>query len=306
MRALRCFGLVAACAAGGLAGCVAGGGAPSVEPPAGVPNVATRVAAGLRRPHYMPTFGSARPFVRPDNFLTYGGGPVLVKPKMYLTLWGYEAAGDPERVAKLLQRYGAHVGASAYDNIYTQYYEVSGGKTIHIANPSNQFGGVWNDDSTIPKAPTDEQVAAEALRAVKHFGYDPNGSYVVATAHNHSTSGFGTSFCGYHSSTQYKKRNVSYTNLPYVPDAGAACGANAIGPAPGQSGKTEGVTIVEGHEYAETVTDPMPFSGWNSVQGEIADMCGVLDIENDPFGTKHYASQAEFSDATQSCVHHYP
>ena len=174
---------------------------------------------GSNRPHYMPTRGTAPSQVRPDAFLTYGNGPVLVNPKMYVILWGYQAAGDPNHVAKLLQQYGTRVGGSAYDNIYTQYYEVAGGKTIQIANRAKQFGGIWNDDSSIPKAPTDAQIAAEALKGVRHFGYDPSGSYVVATAHKHSGSGFGTAWCAYHSSTQYKGKNVSYTDLPYVPDA---------------------------------------------------------------------------------------
>jgi hypothetical protein len=254
----------------------------------------------------MPTRATAPSQVRPDAFLTYGNGPVLVNPQMYVILWGYQAAGDPNHVGKLLQQYGTRVGGSAYNNIYTQYYEVAGGKTIQVANRAKQFGGIWKDDSSIPKAPTDAQIAAEALKGVRHFGYDPSGSYVVATAHKHSGSGFGTAWCAYHSSTQYKGKNVSYTDFPYVPDAGSQCGANLIAAGPNQNGEDEGVTIVEGHEYAESITDPHPFSGWNSVQGEIADLCGWLDVENDPFGDKTYASQAEFSDATQSCVHHYP
>ncbi len=52
------------------------------------------------------------------------------------------------------------------------------------------------------------------------------------------------------------------------------CGANFISPPKDESGADEGVTIVEGHEYAESVTDPNPPSGWyNNSYGEIGDIC---------------------------------
>ncbi len=47
--------------------------------------------------------------------------------------------------------------------------------------------------------PTDAQVAQEALAGVSHFGYDVNGSYIVATPHGRNSQGFGTTFCAHHS-----------------------------------------------------------------------------------------------------------
>jgi hypothetical protein len=91
-----------------------------------------------------------------------------------------------------------------------------------------------------------------------------------------------------------------------MPDAGASCGSNII-PAPGdESGVDEGVTIVEGHEYGESVTDVNPPSGWyNNSYGEIGDICAWVNIQNDPFGSNSYTMQPMFSNATQSCVHSY-
>ncbi len=69
----------------------------------------------------------------------------------------------------------------------------------------------------------------------------------------------------------------------------------------------EGVTIVEGHEYGESVTDPNPPTGWyNNREGEIGDICAWQDIENDPFAKQSFTSQPMFSNATQSCVQSYP
>ncbi|HET9087349.1 MAG TPA: hypothetical protein VFN53_07495 [Acidobacteriaceae bacterium] len=52
-------------------------------------------------------------------------------------------------------------------------------------------------------------------------------------------------------------------------DAGASCGANfnSLGP-------DAGITIVEGHEVAETITDQFPSSAWIDAYGyEIGDKC---------------------------------
>ncbi len=255
-------------------------------------------------PHYMATRENATRQVKPMILLSYGGGPVLVAPKAYIVFWGYRTYGDANGVASLLKAYQKHVGGSSHDNIYDQYYEISGG-TTYITNPAGtlQFGGAWNDNSAVPLHPTDAQIAQEALRAVTHFGYDANGSYVVATPHGRSTSGFGSSFCAYHSTAYSAGQYVSYTDLPYMPDAGSSCGASIIHAPGDESAVDEGVTIVEGHEYGESVTDPVPASGWyNQQQGEIGDICAWQNIQNDPFGPKSYTMQPMFSNATQSCV----
>jgi len=259
-------------------------------------------------PHYMATVHNVKNQAKPMITLNYGGGPVLVAPKVYFIFWGYKTYGDTYKVKPLLKSYGKHIGGSAYNNIYTQYYMTSGASTINITNPRRQLGGIWEDDkNAVPAHPTDSQVATEAVAGVAHFGYDPNGSYVVATPTGHSSSGFGTSYCAYHGATSSGGKLVSYTNLPYMPDAGGNCGANFITPPNDESGADEGVTIVEGHEYGESVTDPNPPSGWyNNSYGEIGDICAWQNVQNDPYGKKSYSAQPMFSNASQSCVHSYP
>jgi hypothetical protein len=259
-------------------------------------------------PHYMATTRQPRPQVQPDFELSYGGGPVQVTPKVYFIFWGYKKYGDSNGVAPLLEQWMENVGGGdGHNNVYTQYYEISGIKQIYITNPSKQYGGAWEDDTdAVPLHPTDAQVAAEALRGVAHFGYNANASYVVATPHGRSSIGFQTSWCGYHSAAWSSGRLVSYTNLPYVPDAGGDCGANWISPPSDETGADEGVTIVEGHEQGESVTDPEPFTGWNSAGGEIGDLCAWMNIQNDRFGSHFYTEQPMWSNATSSCVHVYP
>ncbi len=259
-------------------------------------------------PHYMATLSNATRQVKPMILLNYGNGPVLTKPTTYIIFWGYNTYGDTDGVKALLKNYSKDIGHSAHDNIYTQYYMKSGSKTTDIKNGKDQYGGAWEDDTNaVPAHPTDAQVAQEALLGVAHFGYHKNASYVVATPTGHSSSGFGSQWCAYHSAAYSSGKLVSYTNLPYMPDAGGNCGANFTSPPSDESAIDEGVTIVEGHEYGESVTDPNPPTGWyNNAEGEIGDICAWQDIENDPFahGTS-YTMQPMFSNATQSCVQSY-
>lgn len=255
--------------------------------------------------HYAATRHFASPAVPALASVRYDGGPVLVDPKIYLIFWGYKRYGDPDKVQNLLESYTKNMGGSSHNNIETQYYEVVSGSTIYITNPKDQFGGVWSDDSAVPKSPTDEDVSSEVLKSIAHLGYHANGLYVVATPTGHSTAGFSTNWCAYHSNTFYKsKKLLAYDDFPYMPDA-TDCGKNIIKPPADESGIDEGVTIMAGHEYGEAITDPEPYTGWNGVSGEIGDYCAWHNIANDRFGKKSYASQPMLSNATESCVQGY-
>jgi hypothetical protein len=260
---------------------------------------------------YFPTRSTAHAIVRGSSsgvgVLSYDNGPVLLKPKAYLIFWGYKRYGDPDKVAPLLEAYFKAVGGSSHNAVYTQYYDVAGGNTNYITNFKGQLGGVWFDEEhPVPAEPTDAQVAQESLHGVSHFGYNANGSYIVATPHGRNSQGFGTTYCGYHSATSDSGGNlVAYTNLPYVPDAGTACGADDIVPPKDESAKDEGVTIVAGGEYGASVTDPNPGTGWyNFAYGEITE-CTGRGIQNDKFGKKSYTTGALYSNASQSCVQEY-
>lgn len=238
------------------------------------------------------------------GLLTYRGGSVLYKPHAYLILWGYQGAGDPDGVAPLLQEFLASVGGTSWLATVTQYYGVN---QRYPKNIKKMLAGVWDDEQNpIPSSPTDAQVAAEAVRSTAEFGFDPNGAYIVATAHNHNTSGFGTSFCSYHSATLASGGKISYTNLPYMPDA-PICGSNKIAHSKDESSVDEGVTIVAGHEFAESITDPLPVTGWwNQTYGELGDECAWTHLQNTPIGKYSFATQPLFSNASDSCVQSYP
>jgi serine protease len=89
--------------------------------------------------------------------------------------------------------------------------------------------------------------------------------------------------------------------MPYVTDAGANCGVDFVNA--GAAGTLDGVTIVGGHEYAETETDPQPSSGWVDSSGaEIGDKCAWVNLQNTSFGSASYPTQPLWSNAISGCA----
>lgn len=214
-----------------------------------------------------------------------GGIGVETSPKIYLVLWGSQWNGnDPSGEEALLHSFLSGVGGSSWLNSVTQYcqgvargsYTCSSG--THAGNPSGILVAAWYDNaSAAPSHPTQSQLAGEAVRAANFFGNTTSAKnasvqYVIATSHGHNASGFGTQYCAWHSSTGSSEGNIAYTNLPYITDAGASCGANF-----NNLGAKAGMTIVEGHEMAETITDQFPNGGWLDSSGaENGDKCAWI------------------------------
>ncbi|MGZ3503362.1 MAG: hypothetical protein ACXVAW_02225 [Vulcanimicrobiaceae bacterium] len=234
--------------------------------------------------------------------LLYNGGPVQVTPHLYVVFWGptWNGGGDPYGVASRLQSFYGIIGGSKWLNSVSQYTQSNG---QHVGNSGNVFIGSYVDTSnTPPKRPSSSALAAEAVRAAGHFGdYSASASYVVALPTGIHPSGFGTQYCAWHSSTSANGGRIAFTNLPYMPDAGASCGANSVN----SNGTLDGVTIVSGHEQAETETDPQPSTGWLDSSGaENGDKCAWINLENNP-NAGGYPTQPLWSNATSSCVQSY-
>lgn len=255
-----------------------------------------------------------------------GGIGVETTPKVYLVLWGSQWTGnDPSGEAAILESFYGGVGGSKWLNSVTQYCQgvasgttTCGSSAAHAGNPNGIYVEVWADSSAAaPSKPRQSDLAAEAVRAAQHFGNTSASSnasvqYVIATATGNSSTGFKSSYCAYHSSTSSAVGNVAYTNLPYMTDAGAYCGANFNG-----LGPKAGITIVGGHELAETITDQFPNGGWLDSGGEEnGDKCAWISsgqgasqnvtlTSGATFPVQSLWSNA-FSSGTGGCVVTYP
>lgn len=251
------------------------------------------------------------------NLYYHGGSAgigVETAPKVYLVLWGSQwNNNDPSGEEALLVNFFKGVGGSSWANTNTQFCQGVASGT-YFCNGAGQaagknivFAGAWYDNTAAaPTHPTQSQLAAEGVKAAAFFGNttatsNQSTQYVIATATGNSASGFGTQYCAYHSSTSSTYGNVAYTNLPYITDAGASCGANFNG-----LGPNAGITIVEGHEMSETITDQFPSTGWLDSNGaETGDKCAWISSgqgasANVTFSTGTFPVQSLWSNAFNS------
>jgi serine protease len=275
------------------------------------------------------------PRTKSSNLSYHGGingiGVETGADKVYLVYWGSQwgsspGSNDPSGEANLQQSFFSGVGGSSWNNSVTQYCQGVSSGTVFCkgagpaaTNPTGVLAGTWFDNvSAAPSSPTQSQLAAEAVHAAKQFGNTSAASnstvqYVISTATHNSSSGFGTQYCAWHSSTSSTSGNIAYTNMPYITDAGASCGANF-----NRLGANAGITIVGGHEFGETETDIFPNGGWLDSRGaENGDKCAWISsgqgaTANVQFSTTgpSFPVQSLWSNAFNSghggCVLSYP
>jgi hypothetical protein len=276
--------------------------------------------------------------------LVYGGGTrgrgVQTHPAVYLVFWGSQwRRADP--YVDYEQRFfrGLYRRGDDWTAVVAQYCQgirkdalACPPTAAHIGRPygGTVLKGVWFDDSTFA-LPSDvwlspgssvDSVAEEAVRAAEHFGNTKSGAntnvqYVINEPSHYDSAGYGF-YCAYHSTVTSNYGTVVYTDLPYLTDGenpthvGASCGQNAVNP--GAGGQYDGVSIVAGHEYVETLTDPFPGYGWlDSFHDESADKCewvttGPGRMTDLRLVTGVFAVQSTWSDAAANgrgaCVVH--
>jgi serine protease len=256
-------------------------------------------------------------------------GVMTGREKVYLVFWGSQwgsqatnahgyatFSGDPNGVAPDLQAYfkGLGTGGETWSGVMTQYCDgvavgaqSCGTSDPHVGYPNGgALAGVWADTSGFaPASATYAQIEGEAVAASQHFGNltqasNRNAQYVVVSPTGTNPDNYKNSgYCAWHSDvTGLPAGPLAFTNLPYIPDAGSGCGENYVNA--GQAGMLDGVTIVEGHEYAETITDPF-FSGWTDNVGyETGDKCewnshGPAPLQDITLTTGTFAVQPTWS-----------
>jgi hypothetical protein len=234
-----------------------------------------------------------------------GIGVTTGHEKVYLVFYGSQwgtqgtnsngdvtLSGDPKGLAPYLQEFmkGLGTGNELWSGVMTQYCDgVAVGaqtcpstNTEHVAYPTGgALAGVWVDESTAsPQTATGHQLGVEAVNAAAHFGNtnataNRDAQYVIVSPTGTNPDNYQTQgFCAWHDyngdsslsggavSSPYG--DIAFTNLPYIPDAGTGCGQNFVN----SNGPLDGVSIVEGHEYAETITDQNPAGGYTDSSGE--------------------------------------
>jgi serine protease len=280
---------------------------------------------------------------------TNGVETVIGQPKVYVVFygsqWGTDTvtgrydmfSGDTQGLAPRLEALYAGLGTNGegWSSVLTQYCDgVASGTTtcaptaVHVPYPSaNVLAGVWYDNATAsPSNATGNQLALEANAAAAHFGnttqaQNRNTQYIIVSPTGTHPDGFNTStgnFCAYHDyntdpsltggAAPSTYGTFAWTNQPYLLDLGASCGTNYVNA--GAAGTLDGVSIVAGHEYAESMTDLWPSGGWYSTSTgkENGDLCAWVGVggtggaQNVAFSTGSFPMQATWSNATNACA----
>jgi serine protease len=266
--------------------------------------------------------------------LAFGGGIDGIgvtsgTPRVYLVFYGSQWAGggDPNGAAAYLQNLfkGVGTGGERWSGTMTQYCDgptvpkgatgCDPGTTPHVGYPSaGALAGVWFDDTAAsPASASSAQLAQEAVSAAAHFGNtrpatNRYAQYVIVSPSGTHPDGFGTTgsnFCAWHDYTSSIYGDIAYTNMPYVSDQGTSCGQNFVNS--GALGVLDGFSIVNGHEYAETLTDQNPPGGWNASTGaENGDQCAWISSgqggsANVSMGNGAYAMQSTWSNDSNQC-----
>ncbi|HET9730331.1 MAG TPA: PPC domain-containing protein [Acidimicrobiia bacterium] len=277
--------------------------------------------------------------------LRFGGGNAGVgvttaTARVYLVFWGsqwgaespagsLQFANDPARAAIRLRDMYQGIGTNSeqWSGVMTQYCEgVPFGSAscplsvAHVAYPlGGTLAGVWADTSApTPTQATFTEIGNEAVKAAGHFGnttsaLNRQAQYIIASPSGTHPDGFNLTqnFCAWHDWNQdlgaaTTNGNLAVTNMPYVLDLHQSCGQNFVNA--GSAGTLDGVTIVAGHEYAETITDQFPAGGWLDSSGaENADICAWVTpgqpggAGNIAFANGSFAMQGTWSNDTTRC-----
>ena len=210
-------------------------------------------------------------------------------------------SGDPSGEAPYLQQLfkGLGTGGELWSGVMTQYCDgvavgaqsCPASNTQHVAYPTGgALAGVWVDESAAsPSTASGHQLGVEAVNAAAHFGNttaaaNRDAQYVVVSPHGTNPDNWLTNgFCAWHDyngdstlsggAVTSPYGDIAFTNFPYVTDAGASCGQGFVN----SPGTLDRVSIVEGHEYAETVTDQNPAGGYTDSSGaENGDKCAWI------------------------------
>jgi hypothetical protein len=273
--------------------------------------------------------------------LEYGGGPVMHSHAAYAIFWvpsGYSLpAGYQSAIETYLQNVAVDSGKPS--NVYSvgaQYTDGSG-----HASYSDTFAGSTTDTHAYPTSSTcapytgfhgetysacisDEKLENEVETVVAAEGWPKTLAaeyYVVLPPHAGScfdaggTQCFDKQYCAYHSAT-FPEEEI-YANISYSPGDVSGCGV-AEYPNGHSNGNVDDTLSSLSHEANESITDPLPPTGWVDEKGlEDGDECRNTpfgedygeplggspgSLFNEEIGAGHYFLQQEWSNDIEDCA----
>jgi len=205
--------------------------------------------------------------------IQYHGGPVMTAQKDVYLIWYGDWSGNTAQT--ILPTLVNNLNGSKYFNINTTYTNGTGTKV------SNSVALIFQttDNYSRGKSLTDADIVTIVNNAIAPKGFLPldlDGVYFVLTSADvNETSGFCTSYCGWHNYTTVSGTVVKYAFVGNGDRCPSACEAQTISPN-GNAG-ADGMASILSHELEETATDPRLSAWWQTSTGEEnADKCAWI------------------------------
>lgn len=211
--------------------------------------------------------------------ISYHGGPIMTGNNTVYFIWYGNWSGNSATTLLPNQIIGEN--GSPYYNINTSYYNGAG---THISN-SLTMGAQVNDSYSQGTALTDAQIQTVVANAISSgkLPSNANALYMVLTSADvNATSGFCTSYCGWHTHATIGGADIKYAFVGNPDRCPSACEAQTTSPN-GNPG-SDGMSSIIAHELEEAVTDP-DLNAWYDSRGqENGDKCAWT------FGTESTAA----------------
>ncbi|GAC1338181.1 MAG: hypothetical protein NVSMB23_05580 [Myxococcales bacterium] len=269
-------GLLVAVAAGailasGCGGALAPGDVAGDARPDGRFPVRAAVAASRALAQAGPSSSAQRP-------VRYHGGPVLRGTVgVYFIWYGAWPEGGAREILPDLVR---GLSGSGYLRLQEGFRDASaGGAGSQVVLRGSTF-----DRYSQGKVLSDASVASSVTRAIvaRELPLDPDALYfVLSSADVSETSGFCSSYCGFHEHTRILGETVRFAFVGNASGCMSACAAQPAGP--NGDAAADAMASIVAHELSEAITDP-DFDAWYDSDGsENGDKCAWT------FGATHAA-----------------
>jgi len=213
------------------------------------------------------------------NGICYHGGPLILGTTNVYYIWYGNWAGNT--ATSILPGFASTVGGSPYYNINTTYYNGSNTRVSNSVSLLNQA----NDNYSLGTALSDANIKTIVTNSINSGALpkDTNAVYFVLTSADvNETSGFCTSYCGWHTHGTINGSDIKYAFVGNPDRCPSACEWQTTSPN-GNAG-ADGMASIIAHELEEAVTDP-DLNAWYDKSGkENADKCAWT------FGTTYTTS----------------
>ena len=209
-----------------------------------------------------------------SSLLTYSGGGVQQAPHLHLIFWGsnWSKAGEPQEIREAMSLFFSGLSGSGYQGILTQYFANPGTEKERQLRPIsktvtfNSTSDAYVDSSVAAPGEVNRfAITSEIAKIRAATGWSANFDdqyFVIPASGATYQAGFLGGFCAFHGFQE-----VAYSFITY-PGTVPGCGTGA-----------KSVSRAASHEYAETVTDPLPYSGWNiPITNEAGELLGQVEI----------------------------